>query len=158
MPFRYRRSARLGPLRFNFGKSGLSSISLGGRGASFNIQVARSGAPRTTVGLPNSRRLRPGQLDAFKQGCLGVLQEQLIAPRSEAQWLWELNLITRLLADPSIGSRTQGLLAVIETPEAMEAYVMRAQSQDDVKRRAHRCVEAVQEAARLANVRGWIKA
>jgi hypothetical protein len=158
MPFRYRRSARLGPLRFNFGKSGLSSISLGGRGASFNIPVARSGAPRTTVGLPNSRRLRPGQLDAFKQGCLGVLQEQLIAPRSEAQWLWELNLITRLLADPSIGSRTQGLLAVIETPEAMEAYVMRAQSQDDVKRRAHRCVEAVQEAARLANVRGWIKA
>ena len=145
MPFRYRRSARLGPLRFNFGKSGLSSISLGGRGASFNIPVARSGAPRTTVGLPNSRRLRPGQLDAFKQGCLGVLQEQLIAPRSEAQWLWELNLITRLLA-------------VIETPEAMEAYVMRAQSQDDVKRRAHRCVEAVQEAARLANVRGWIKA
>ncbi|MCP9885921.1 DUF4236 domain-containing protein [Synechococcus sp. ATX 2A4] len=174
MPFRFRRSARLGPLRFNFGKSGLSSISLGGRGASFNIPVARSGAPRTTVGLPgtglswsvehssaakglpNSRRLRPGQLEVFKQGCLGVLQEQLIAPGSQAQWLWELNLITRLLADPSIGSRTQGLLAVIETPEAMEAYVMRAQSQDDVKRRAHRCVEAVQEAARLVNLRGWL--
>jgi len=45
MGFRFRRSARLGPLRFNFGKSGLSSISLGGRGASFNIPVARSGGP-----------------------------------------------------------------------------------------------------------------
>lgn len=44
---------------------------------------------------------------------------------------WELNLITRLLADPSIGSRTQGLLSVIETPEAMEGYLLRAQSQDD---------------------------
>jgi hypothetical protein len=97
MGFRFRRSARLGPLRFNFGKSGLSSISLGGRGASFNIPVARSGGPRTTVGLPgtglswsvehspeanqpapaqipagpaeglpNSRRFRSGQLDAFK--------------------------------------------------------------------------------------------
>jgi hypothetical protein len=189
MPFRFRRSARFGPLRFNFAKSGLSSISLGGPGASFNIPISRSGAPRTTVslpgtglswsvehspeanqpnparlpsgpaeGLPNSRRFRPGQLDAFKQGCLGVLQEHLFAPGSQGQLLWELNLITRLLAGPSIGSRTQGLLAVIETPEAMESYLMRAQSQDDAKRRAHRCVEAAQEAARLVTARGWLKA
>jgi hypothetical protein len=72
MPFRFRRSARLGPLRFNFAKAGLSSISLGGRGASFNIPIARTGGARTTVGLPNSRRFRSGQLDSFKQGCLGV--------------------------------------------------------------------------------------
>ncbi len=159
MTFRFRRSARLGPLRFNFGKSGLSSISLGGQGASLNIPVARSGAPRTTVGLPgtglswsvehspeanrpaaerlpagpaeglpNSRRFRPGQLDSFKQGCLGVLQEKLFAAGSQGRLLWDLNLITRLLTDPSIGSRTQGLLAVIETPEAMEGCLMRAQS------------------------------
>jgi len=189
MPFRFRRSARLGPLRFNFATSGLSSISLGGRGASFNIPIARTGGARTTVGLPgtglswsvehspeayrpapaqlpagpaeglpNSRRFRPGQLDAFKQGCLGVLQEQLFAPGCQGQQLWELNLITRLLADPSIGSRTQGLLAVIETPEAMEGYLMRAQSQDDAKCRAHRCVEAAQEAARLVTAKGWLKA
>jgi hypothetical protein len=43
MSFRFRRSARLGPLRFHFAKGGLSSISLGGPGASFNIPVARSG-------------------------------------------------------------------------------------------------------------------
>jgi hypothetical protein len=98
MGFRLRRSARLGPLRFNFSSGGLSSISVGGRGASFNIPVNRSGGPRATVGLPgtglswsvehtpdrssgipnaipagpaaglpNSRRLRPGQLDALKQ-------------------------------------------------------------------------------------------
>jgi hypothetical protein len=189
LPFRFRRSARLGPLRFNFAQRGLSSISFGGRGASFNIPVARSGSPRTTVGLPgtglswsvehsqeadrttpailpagpaeglpNSRRFRPGQLDTFKQGCLGVLQEQLFAPGSQGRQLWELNLITRLLAEPSLGSRTQGLLATIETPEAMEGYLMRAQSQDDAKRRAHRCVEAAQEAARLVNARSWLKA
>jgi hypothetical protein len=189
MGFRFRRSARLGPLRFNFAKSGLSSISLGGPGASFNIPISRSGAPRTTVGLPgtglswsvehspeanqpnlarlpagpaeglpNSRRFRSGQLDAFKQGCLGVLLEKRFFPGSQGQLLWELNLITRLLADPSIGSRTQGLLAVIETPEAMEGYLMRAQSQVDAKRRAHGCVEAAQEAARLVTARGWLKA
>jgi hypothetical protein len=189
MPFRLRKSTRLGPLRFNFGKGGLSSISVGGRGASFNIPVSRAGGPRTTIGLPgtglswsvenspeanrpasaclpaseaeglpNSRRFRPGQLDAFKQGCLGVLQEQLFAPGSHGRQLWELNLITRLLADSSIGSRAQGLLAVIETPEAMESYLLRAQSQDDVKRRAQRCVEAAQEAVRLVTARGWLRA
>jgi hypothetical protein len=54
MPFRFRRSTRLGPLRFNFAKSGLSSISVGGRGASYNILVGRQGGARTTVGLPGT--------------------------------------------------------------------------------------------------------
>ena len=183
MGFSLRRSARLGPLGFNFAKSGLSSISVGGRGASFNIQVSRSGGARTTVGLPgtglswsaehtsdspaairdvpaaglpNSRRLRPGQLDAFKQSLLAVLRQELFAPGSTGEQLWEHSLGSRLLADGSIGARTTGLLALIETPEAMENYLLRAQGQDDAKRRAQRCITAVQEAARLAAGRGWL--
>ena len=184
MGFRFRRSARLGPLRFNFSKGGLSSISVGGRGASFNIPVARSGGARTTVGvpgtglswsvehatdrpavipagraegLPNSRRLRPGQLDAFKQSLLTVLHKELFAPGSTGEQLWDLGLVSRLLAAGSLAARTSGLLALIETPEAMEAYVFRAQGQDDAKRRAHRCIEAAQEASRLATARGWLR-
>jgi len=180
MGFRFRRSARLGPLRFNFAKGGLSSISVGGRGASFNIPVSRSGGPRTTVGLPgtglswslehtpdrsaaipagpaaglpNSRRLRPGQLDALKQSLLEALRRELFAPDSTGEQLWDHGLVSRLLADGSLPARTSGLLALIETPEAMEAYVLRAQGQDDAKRRAQRCITAVQEAACLAN--GW---
>ena len=183
MSFRFRRSARLGPLRFNFAKGGLSSISVGGRGASFNIPVSRSGGPRTTVGLPgtglswsvehspdrpaaipagpaaglpNSRRLRPGQLDALKQSLLAVLRQELFAAGSPGEQLWEHGLVSRLLADASIGARTTGLLALIETPEAMEAYLLRAQGQDDAKRRAQRCITAVQEASRLAAGRGWL--
>ena len=74
---------------------------MGGRGASFNIPVSRSGSPRSTVGLPgtglswsvehtpsqglpNSRRLRPGQLDAFRRSVHAVLMEQLFAPGSSA--------------------------------------------------------------------------
>ncbi|MFM7548519.1 MAG: DUF4236 domain-containing protein [Cyanobacteriota bacterium] len=185
MGFRFRRSARLGPLRFNFSSGGLSSISVGGRGASFNIPVNRSGGPRTTVGLPgtglswsvehtpdrpadlppgpaaglpNSRRLRPGQLEAFKQSLLAVLRQQLFEPGSAGAaggLLWERGLVTRLLADACIGARPTGLLALIETPDAMEAYVLRAQGQDDAKRRAQRCVMAVEEASRLAAGRGW---
>jgi hypothetical protein len=183
MGFRFRRSARLGPLRFNFAKGGLSSISVGGRGASFNVPVSRSGGARTTVGLPgtglswsvkhipdrpavlpagaaaglpNSRRLRPGQLDALKQSLLEVLRQELFAPGSTGEQLWEHGLVSRLLADGSLDARTAGLLALIETPEVMEGYLLRAQGQDDAKRRAQRCIEAVQQAARLASGRGWL--
>jgi hypothetical protein len=182
MPFRFRRSTRLGPLRFNFAKSGLSSISVGGRGASYNIPVGRQGGARTTVGLPgtgmswsmqeaqvparlpagaaeglpNSRRLRPGQLEALKQSLLALLLEQLAAPGGIGQQLWEQGVVSRLLSDGAIRGRLAGLLAVIETPEAMEGYLLRAQGQDDAKRRAHRCIEAVQEAAALAAQRGWL--
>ena len=184
MPFRFRRSTRLGPLRFNFSKGGLSSTSVGGRGASFNIPVARSGGARTTVGvpgtglswsvehtpdrpavipagraegLPNSRRLKPAQLDALKQQLLEVLRKELFAPGSAGALLWENASVSRLLAAGSFAARTAGLLALIETPEAMEAYVLRAQGQDDAKRRAQRCIEAVQEASRLATTRGWLR-
>ena len=64
--------------------------------------------------------------------------------------------MSRLLADASLGARPTGLLAVIETPEVMEAYLLRAQGQDDAKRRAQRCITAVQEASRLAAGRGWL--
>ena len=39
----------------------------------------------------------------------------------------------------------------------METYLLRAQGQDDAKRRAQRCIEAVQEASRLATARGWLR-
>jgi hypothetical protein len=183
MGFRFRRSARLGPLRFNFAKGGLSSISVGGRGASFNIPVSRSGGARTTIGLPgtglswsveqtpdrptalpagpaaglpNSRRLRPGQLDALKLSLLEVLHRELFAPGSTGKRLWEHGLVSRLLADGSLSPRTAGLLALIETPEAMESYLLRAQGQNDAKRRAQRCIAAVQEASRLAAFKGWL--
>ena len=108
------------------------------------------------AGLPNSHRLRPGQLDALKRSLLGVLHRELFAPGSTGEQLWEHGLVSRLLADGSLSARTAGLLALIETPEAMEGYVLRAQGQDDAKRRAQRCITAVQEASRLATRRGWL--
>jgi len=181
MGFRFRRSTRLGPLRFNFSKGGLSSISVGGRGASFNIPVARGGGARTTVGLPgtglswsaeqapdrpalipagraeglpNSRRLRPTQLDALKQQILEVLRQELFAPGSAGGLLWQNASVSRLLADGSLGIKTAGLLALIETPEALEGYLLRSQGQADAKRRAQRCIEAAEAAVRLVAGKG----
>jgi len=179
MGFRFRRSTRLGPLRFHFTGRGLSSISIGGRGASFNVPMARDGGPRTTfgipgtglswsvehpagqvagqaAGLPNSRRLRAGQLDALKQELLALLRRELFPPGSTGERLWQLGLVTRLLHGASLGARLTAQLTVIETPEALEAYLLRAQSQDDARRRAQRCVEAVQRAGQLATARGWL--
>jgi hypothetical protein len=143
---------------------------VGGRGASFNIPVNRSGGNRSTVGLPgtglswsveheadaarglpNSRRLKPGQLELLKQECLQILHQELFAPDNDAHRLWSEGLISRLMADPRMGGRNAGLLAVIETPEAMQAYIERGRSQDDVKRRSQRCIEAAELAARWLN-------
>ena len=86
-----------------------------------------------------------------------MLRKELFAPGSTGEHLWDLGLVSRLLSDGSISGRLAGLLALIETPEAMEGYVLRAQGQDDAKRRAQRCIEAVQEASRLATARGWLR-
>ena len=54
MAVRFRKSFRLGGVKLNVTKNGLSSISLGGRGASLNITVARYGGIRGTVCIPGS--------------------------------------------------------------------------------------------------------
>ena len=90
---------------------------------------ASAGAWSTqSEGLPNSRQLRPGQLAAFKQSLLDLLRQELFAPGSPGALLWEHGSVSRLLAQGSLGSRMTCLLALIETPEAMESYLLRAQS------------------------------
>ena len=198
MAFRFRRSARLGPLRLNFTRRGLSSISLGGRGASLNVPVNRHGGLRTTLGLPgtglswtmeaapanpsaaspktpltqpgvnsspwpagdaeglpNSRRLRSSQLESFRQSCLQMLQHRLFAAGAPAHRLWQHQLVSRLLSEADLGPRCATQLAAIETPRALEDYLGRARSQDEVKRRCQRCVDAVSLALGLVAQRGW---
>lgn len=285
MGFRFRRSARLGPLRFHFTASGLSSISLGGRGASLNLPVNRRGGPRTTVGLPgtglswtiepsqggppslgggvlssaplpqsipddtdrerpparpaarerdgrdglggdaslsnvvdtdhregnaldgepngwdtangdaadrdaeesdaegdaglkrsraaaqtragspesptaaalpNSRRLRPSQLEALRRHCLELFEQQLFRPGGGPRRLWDEALVSRLLGDPGLGGRLAGQLALIETPQSLAAYLQRSRSQDDLKRRCQRGLAATEQALRLCGQRGWL--
>jgi hypothetical protein len=101
MGFRLRRSARLGPLRFHFSKRGLSW-------SMEHTQDRPAAIPAgVSEGLPNSRRLRPGQLDALKQSLLRVLRQELFAAGSPGQQLWNHGLVSRLLADGSLGARTQ---------------------------------------------------
>jgi len=117
-----------------YSKGELSSISVGGRGATFNILVNRSGGPRSTVWLPST---------GLSWSVEHATDRPAVLPAGAAAGLPNSR---RLLVDGSLGSRTTGLLALIETQEAMEGYPLQAQRQDDAKR----CIEAVQEALRLS--------
>ena len=67
--------------------------------------------------------------------------------------LLETGQATRQLNNPGLSAHNATLLALIETPEAMKAYLLRARSQDDARRRAQRLVQAVAQARRLAGLR-----
>ena len=54
MGIRFRKALKFDPAQLNLTKSGLSSISIGKRGASLNIPIARKGKPRITLGLPGT--------------------------------------------------------------------------------------------------------
>lgn len=137
-----------------------TTFGLPGTGQSLSVENPpdrpAANPPGPAAGLPKNRRLRPGELNSLKKSLLGALRQELFAAGSPGDQLWEHGLVSRLLADGSLGARATGLLALIETPEAMEAYLLRAQGQDDAKRRAQRCITAVQEASRLASGRGWL--
>jgi hypothetical protein len=51
-----------------------------------------------------------------------VLHKELFAPGSTGEQLWDLGLVSRLLAADSLAARTAGLLAVIETPGAIKFF------------------------------------
>jgi hypothetical protein len=61
MGFRCRRSTRLGPLRFHFTSGGLSSISVGARRASFNINDAERRARRCITAVQDAPGLAVGR-------------------------------------------------------------------------------------------------
>ena len=63
MGFRFRKSFRIAPgIRINISKKGLSSVSLGGRGATLN--VGSDSGSRVTVGIPGTGLSYSERLDS----------------------------------------------------------------------------------------------
>ena len=103
-------SSRLGLLRgprlrnrpgMRWGVGGAKGIpraqALSGSGLSWSVEHEAGVAE----GLPNSRRLKPGQLDLLKQQCLQILHQELFAPGNDAHRLWSECLISRLWRIPA---------------------------------------------------------
>lgn len=82
MSVRFRKSFRLGGVRLNVTKNGVSSITLGGKGASLNIPVARSGGIRGTVGLPGSGLSYSREFKAFSKKVASE-EAQIASSRSQ---------------------------------------------------------------------------
>lgn len=74
MGWRYRRSRKIGPVRLNFGKTGLTSVSAGTRIA--RVTFSKRGAYRTITiprtGLSHVRKLTPEE-EADAVGALAAL-------------------------------------------------------------------------------------
>jgi hypothetical protein len=120
-------------------------VGLPGTGLSWSVEKPPAG------GLPNSRRLKAEQLTAFKQQLLGSLEMHLFGPGQPGEALWRKDLVSRLLADPTMGARHASLLAPIASHQALKTYLMGARTQDEAKRRAQRCIDGVAEALRRAS-------
>ena len=164
MTWRFRRSLRLGPLRLNFAKSGLSSVSLGGRGASLNIPVARAGGVRGTASIPSTGlswsedlgRPSTGQRLQAQRGSDGqpttqqlieLLEEALLGPEGTGDCLWHQNgtgLVALLM------ERAETPRAVLEACQLCcsfdraELHVRRGRGPADSLARARQVLEAAQ--------------
>ena len=166
MTWRFRRSLRLGPLRLNFAKSGLSSVSLGGRGASLNVPIGRAGGTRATVGLPgtglsySSELGRPStsQRRQAQRGSDGqpttqqlvdLLAEGLLGPNSAGECLWHqhgIGLVAVLMDRPDTPRALREQLACIVSWDRAELHVRRGRGPADTRARAKQVLEAAQAA------------
>ena len=131
MGFRFRRSTRLGPLRFNYRFAGL--------------------------------RLRQGWFELHLRWRAGCLVQYPHRPRwwcshhggATGNWV-ELERGARAGSFSDDPCRQSGRAAQQPPAAARSAkgYLLRSQGQDDVKRRAQRCIEAAEAAVRLVAGKG----
>jgi hypothetical protein len=163
MSFRFRRGLRLGPFRLNFTGNGLSSISLGGRGATVNIPVGRPGPARATVGIPGSglswseplgrpstRQRRPAAPapagPPTTDELVAAIQEAFLGPEGVGQALWHQGTGRGLVA--VLLERDETPRAVLEqcqlvlSADRIELHVRRGCGPADTMARARQVGEA----------------
>ena len=167
MGFRFRRRLRLLPgLNLNFSKNGLSSLSIGGRGASLNVPIGRAGGTRATAGLPgtglsySSELGRPStsQRRQAQRGSDGqpttqqlvdLLAEGLLGPNSAGECLWHqhgIGLVAVLMERDDTPRALREQLACIVSWDRAELHVRRGRGPADTRARAKQVLEAAQAA------------
>lgn len=172
MSWRFRRSMKVGPFRLNFGKTGLSSVSIGPRGASLNVPVGRSGGTRTTVGIPGTglswteeasprstrerqqqQRVRPRETstEATIKEVLGVM----VGPECVGDAFWRQGLIDRVLNYEDTPRRIREAALLVKSPEMVELHLRRARGVAATRRAAQEVVQAAQSVLAFTEEMGW---
>jgi hypothetical protein len=164
MTWRFRRSLRLGPLRLNFAKSGLSSVSLGGRGASLNVPIGRAGGTRATAGLPGTGLSYSSELghpstsqrrqaqrgsdgQPTTQQLVDLLAEGLLGPNSAGECLWHqhgIGLVAVLMDRPDTPRNVLEACQLCCSFDRAELHVRRGRGPADSLARARQVLEAAQ--------------
>jgi len=175
MGFRFRKRTRIGPFAFNWSAKGLSSISLGGPGASINIPVARDGGVRRTVGLPGTglswteqdpaptkdsvaeRRHRQRQVERIPttEQTIRMLMRGIIGPECVGDALWRQGLVDRVLAYEDTPRNVREAAVLIRNPEACELHCRRARGPAATNRAALEVTRAIQTVLAFTEAQGW---
>lgn len=174
MGFRFRKRTGLlgGLLKLNWSKKGLSSISLGVPGATYNVPVAREGNARTTVGLPGTglsyqtearpsvrerqRKQRPQQ--PTTEALIDEVMKTICGPEAVGDALWRQGLVERVLELEDTPRRVREAALLVKSPESCELHMRRAKGAAATRRAAVDVLNTVQVVLDFGREQGWTEA
>ncbi|MCP9784140.1 DUF4236 domain-containing protein [Cyanobium sp. WKJ7-Wakatipu] len=175
MGFRFRRGLRFGPFRFNITGKGLSSFSIGGRGATVNIPINWEGPARATASLPGTGlswsepigRTSTGERRQAQRGAAGQpTTEQIVAAVQEAfvgtdgvgQALWHHPGLVALLMDrPDTPRAVLEQCQLVLSADRIELHIRRGRGPADTMARAKQVLEAAKQVLAYAVTIGLVK-
>ena len=176
MGFRFCKRLKLFPgISLNFSKGGLSSLSIGPKGATVNIPLGRSGGTRTTVGLPGTglpwkeeeskpRSIRERQQAQRPSPTLPSTEETiqevlafLVGPNRPGDALWRQGLLQRVLDYDNAPRSIREAAYLIRSPEAVELHMRRARTDAATRKASLEIIRAVQTVVVWTTEQGWSK-
>ena len=174
MGFRYRKRLKLFPgINLNFSKEGLSSLSIGPKGATVNIPLGRSGDTRTTAGLPGTdlswaeeeskpRSIRERQQAQRPSPTLPSTEETIqeilafmVGPNRPGDALWRQGLLQRVLDYDNAPRSIREAAYLIRSPEAVELHMRRARTGAATRKASLEIIRAVQTVVVWTTEQGW---
>ena len=174
MGFRFRKRLKLFPgVSLNFSKQGISSLSIGPRGATVNIPLGRSGGSRTTVGLPGTGLSRTEE-ESIPRSILERQQAQqplptlpsteetiqevlafMVGPNRVGDALWRQGLVQRVLDYDDTPRSIREAAYLIRSPEAVELHMRRARTGAATRKASLEIIPAVQTVVVWTTEQGW---
>ena len=173
MGFRFRKRLRFGPFALNLSKQGLSSLSIGPRGATVNVPLARDGGTRVTAGIPgtglywteeaSSKRSvrqrrqsqRPSPAIPSTEQTIRDVMGTLTGPEHVGDALWRQGLLQRVLDHDDVPRPVREAAYLIRSPEACELHLRRARGSAATRRASLEVIRAVQTVLAWTEEQGW---
>ena len=178
MSFRFRKRVRLFPgVALNFSKNGLSSLSLGPRGATVNVPLARDGGTRVTAGIPGTglswteevgcdssrprstaerrQQQRPAPSVPSTEEVVQDVMGTLCGPGHVGEYLWRQGLVQKVLDHDDTPRNTREAALLVKSPEAAELHMRRARGLAATHRAGMDVIRAVQAVVSYCEEQGW---